>query len=51
MAKVLRSVNSVLRVMFIFTGLLALAVRLTVEKKISEPEDDGFQTRQFDDIC
>lgn len=51
MAKVLKSINSVLRVMFLFTGLLALVVKLSDCRKVSEPEDDGFQTRQFDDIC
>lgn len=50
MFKNIGKANSVLRTLMFFLGGFFLLIKLTESKKVGEPEDDGFQTRDFDDI-
>ncbi|MDD6191047.1 MAG: hypothetical protein PUB75_05610 [Firmicutes bacterium] len=51
MCKVIKNINSLLRIMIVFAGAMALIIKLADNKKEQEISNDGFQTRDFDDIC
>lgn len=42
--------NKILRVLIVVTGALALILKLADKDRQHDTQDEGFQTREFDDI-